>query len=186
MGPVHYIVYAIWWLSESLIARYFRSAPVDSRDKDKNTIKLLWAVIILSNAAAITAASIIPAAIYPGHFVSYTGLVLMVAGILCRLYAIRSLGKMFTVDVTIRQGHVLKNDGIYKYLRHPSYSGAFITFIGFGLSLNNWVSLPVEIIPIALAFGRRIRVEEAALTEAFGTSYREYKKSTYALIPFVY
>ena len=40
--------------------------------------------------------------------------------------------------------------------------------------------------PIALAFLRRIAIEEAALTTALGTRYSDYAQRTRRLVPFVY
>ncbi|MEO8852326.1 MAG: isoprenylcysteine carboxylmethyltransferase family protein [Ginsengibacter sp.] len=61
----------------------------------------------------------------------YVGIAIIILGIILRLIAVASLGKFFTVDVTIRQNHRLKKDGIYKYLRHPSYFASLLSFIGF-------------------------------------------------------
>ena len=96
------------------------------------------------------------------------------------------MGKYFTVDVTIREGHQIKKDGVYSILRHPSYSASLLTFLGLGLFLNNWISLIIAFIPPFLAFLYRIKIEEKALTEQFGQDYIDYKKQTKKLIPFIY
>lgn len=187
MTLIHYIVYAIWFLSELLINLSLRSSTSDRQNKDKDTLALLWMVIMVSNLTAVFVAMNIQMPISSHYrYVSYSGLAIIVMGVIFRVYAIASLGRMFTVDVTIRDGHALKKDGIYRYLRHPSYAGAFISFIGFGISLDNWLTLFIVIIPVGLAFARRIRIEEAALTEAFGQAYIDYRKGTYAILPFVY
>ena len=107
-------------------------------------------------------------------------------GIVIRIIAIVSLGQFFTVDVTIRVDHRLKKDGIYKYLRHPSYSGSLLSFIGLGLTMNNWISLLLISFSIIIAFIFRINVEEKVLIEQFGSEYIEYKKVTRGLIPFIF
>jgi protein-S-isoprenylcysteine O-methyltransferase Ste14 len=61
-----------------------------------------------------------------------------------------------------------------------------LSFIGFGIALNNWISLILVTSAITAAFIMRIRIEEKTLIEQFGTEYIEYKKETYALIPFLY
>jgi protein-S-isoprenylcysteine O-methyltransferase Ste14 len=93
---------------------------------------------------------------------------------------------MFTVDVTIRENHKIKKDGLYKILRHPAYSGMIISFIGFGLSLNNWISFLVVAIPITSVMILRIKAEEASLLKQFGNEYSDYIKTTYRLMPWVY
>ena len=107
-------------------------------------------------------------------------------GVIFRFIAIKQLGRFFTVNVTIRNDHQLIQSGLYKYLRHPSYCGSLISFLGFGISLNNWLSIIFIIIPYSLAVMYRIKVEEKVLTEQFGKQYLDYKKHTKRIIPFIY
>jgi len=71
------------------------------------------------------------------------------------------------------------------YERHPSYTGTFITILGYGLTLTNSLSLAVMLIVPGALYGFRIWVEEAALLEAFGEEYRAYMRRTKRIIPFV-
>jgi len=114
------------------------------------------------------------------------GLAMIWLGVVLRLLVIRTLGPYFTVDVTIRENHRLKTDGFYKHLRHPSYTASLISFAGFGLALNNWLSFVVVFLPVLFVFVIRIRIEEQVLIEKFGSEYLDFQKSTNALIPFIY
>ena len=49
--------------------------------------------------------------------------VLFAAGLSLRWIAILSLKRAFTVKVTILKDHQLKSDGVYTWVRHPSYTG---------------------------------------------------------------
>jgi len=118
--------------------------------------------------------------------ITYLGLALIVIGVIIRLIIIKSLGSFFTANVTIKQNHKLKTDGFYRFLRHPSYTALLLSFIGFGISLNNWISLMIIVITILIVFINRIRIEEKVLIEYFGQEYLDYKKTTKALIPFIY
>src|SRR5205807_1465344 len=71
----------------------------------------------------------------------YFGLALMVTGVVIRQYAIAVLGRYHTMDVTTRQDQPLVEAGPYRWVRHPSYSGAFLTVIGILLCSTNWLSL---------------------------------------------
>ena len=64
-----------------------------------------------------------------------------VVGIAIRWYAIVYLGRFFTVNVAIAADHRLIDSGPYRFVRHPSYIGALMAFLGLGLTLGNWVSL---------------------------------------------
>src|SRR5690606_35430450 len=107
-------------------------------------------------------------------------------GMILRFTAIASLGRFFTVDVAIREGHTIKQDGLYKYIRHPAYTGSLLSFLGFGISLNNWISLLVVMVPMTAAFLYRIRLEEDMLTTEFGEAYEAYKRRNYRLVPGAY
>lgn len=111
------------------------------------------------------------------------GLALMLAGAVLRQYAISVLGRHFTGMVTIQAGHELVERGLYRYVRHPSYTGAFVLFVGLGLALDNGASLAALALAAALAYGLRVRAEEAALAEAFGDHYREYCRRTKRFVP---
>jgi protein-S-isoprenylcysteine O-methyltransferase len=114
------------------------------------------------------------------------GLVLFVAGLILRWWAIIILGRFFTVDVTIEKDHELVERGPFRVVRHPSYTGVLLAFVGLGLSLGNWAALLVILMPIGAAFIHRMNVEEDALSRALGPRYTEYVKRTKRLMPFVY
>jgi protein-S-isoprenylcysteine O-methyltransferase Ste14 len=63
---------------------------------------------------------------------------------------------------------------------------SLLTFLGLGLSLNNWAALLIAFIPPFFAFSYRIKIEENVLANEFGQEYTEYRKQTKKLIPFVY
>ena len=75
--------------------------------------------------------------------------------------------------------------GPYRYIRHPSYTGAIITLVGFGLTLGNWAGLFALIACGAIGYAYRIRVEETALVGALGEPYRQYMARTRRLVPFL-
>jgi protein-S-isoprenylcysteine O-methyltransferase Ste14 len=118
--------------------------------------------------------------------IPYLGLFLIAVGMIFRFISIWTLGRLFTVDVTIRDDHKIQKDGVYRLIRHPSYSGSILSFIGFGISLNNWISLIVISIPVIFAMLNRIKIEERLLIDQFGIEYIGYMKRTYCLIPWIY
>ena len=97
-----------------------------------------------------------------------------------------SLTLLWIVIVAIAAGHRLIDTGPYRFVRHPSYTGALMAFLGLALCLANWVSLAVMLIPVLLVFLRRMHVEEDALLRALGNQYRDYMQRTKRLIPAVY
>ena len=114
------------------------------------------------------------------------GIFLILAGVAFRWYSIWILGKYFTATLSIQPGQTVIEKGPYRYIRHPSYSGAMLSFLGFGVALTNWFSLGLIIIGIAIGYGYRVHVEEQALVKGLGEPYRDYMQHTKRFIPFVY
>jgi len=176
----------IWISSEILINSRLRSNQADKQAADKNSLLIIWGQIIFSITISIFVSANIDLTIVDENWFSLFGLVLMLLGIGFRLLAIKQLGRFFTVDVTIRENHQLLQTGFYKYLRHPSYTGSLLTFLGFGITLNNWLGLGIVFLPTVITMLYRIRIEEKVLAEQFGKSYLEYISKTKRLIPFIY
>ncbi|KFF14284.1 protein-S-isoprenylcysteine methyltransferase [Chryseobacterium soli] len=189
MNPLQIIFYlsmAAWFISESLYKNMLKSGESDKQNKDKSTLNILWTAIPFSIATSLIASNMTRLPITNEQSIYYIGEALILIGLIVRFIIIRSLGKYFTVDVTIKQDHKIKKEGFYKYLRHPSYAFSLLTSLGLGLYLNNWLSLLLAFIPPFLAFSYRIAIEEQALIEQFGEEYIEYRKKTKKLIPFIY
>ena len=82
------------------------------------------------------------------------GLVLMAAGVFIRQWAIVVLGRFFTADVRVRSGQTVVSRGPYRWVRHPSYSGLIVFFLGLGLALSSWASLALlAVVPTVRAGG---------------------------------
>jgi protein-S-isoprenylcysteine O-methyltransferase Ste14 len=113
-------------------------------------------------------------------------LVLIWLGLALRLWAILTLGAFFRRTVHLQEGHRMITTGPYRVVRNPAYLGSLLTLIGVGLGLGSWLSALVLAIAGLIAFGQRIRVEDAALTTLFGEAHVAYRKRKAALIPFVW
>ena len=176
-------------ISEAVLAIVRRAGRGNARSADRGSLALLWAVIFISMMLAFSVAYSVPAAAMSTAVMGplrVAGLVIFIAGLALRWYAIIYLGRYFTVNVAIASDHRVIDTGPYRYVRHPSYSGALLAFLGLGLCLANWFSLAFAIIPTSCAFLWRIRVEEAALLEGLGGKYRKYMLGTRRLIPAIY
>jgi protein-S-isoprenylcysteine O-methyltransferase len=177
----------IYFCSELALTSRRRAEEGAAGDADRGSLKLLWIVIGISMFFGFGLAHAVPGASLDGiPGVRIAGIVLFAAGLALRWYSIMHLGRFFTVNVAIAADHRLIDTGPYRLVRHPSYTGALAAFAGLGLCLANWVSLAVILLPVTLVFLRRIRVEEAALAEALGDSYRNYMRRTKRLIPAIY
>ena len=175
------------WIGSELALLIFRRSKQEHQNRDSGSIVSLNLSIYgsLSLAIAFEVAGI-------GHLRHYFfllprfGLFLIILGLVIRWMAILTLRKYFTVNVAIQSGQQVVKSGLFRFLRHPSYSGSILSFVGLALTFANWISLSVILVPISLAFVKRIHIEERALTEAFGSEYEKYCRSTWRLFPWIY
>jgi protein-S-isoprenylcysteine O-methyltransferase Ste14 len=177
----------IFLVSEILLTLTRRSRSKTGTKQDRSTLGIIWLVIAVSITAGVFVALNFRAAALPhGRFFASAGVVLFIAGLILRWWAIIMLGRFFTVDVTIEKDHEVVERGPFRIVRHPSYTGVLLAFVGLGLSLRNWAALLVILLPIGAAFIHRMSVEEDALSRALGPRYAEYMKRTKRLVPFIY
>lgn len=175
------------YLISELLLSITRRSRGDGVRQDRSTLRVLWVVIMCSVGLGLLLAFNFPETRLSRPEVARSvGLILFLLGLGLRWWAIVVLGRFFTVDVQIAKDHEIVEAGPFRYLRHPSYTGVLLAFLGFGLSLANWLALLVVVVPIFLAFLRRMKVEEEALTTALGDKYREYIRRTNRLIPGLY
>jgi protein-S-isoprenylcysteine O-methyltransferase Ste14 len=176
-----------WPLSELLLAVTTHTRKSGGSQRDRGSLFVLWGTI----SGSMTAAGFMPflepkAAFVVPHWLSYAAMALMIAGLMVRWIAIVSLGKAFSVNVAIRNAQTLYRSGLYRIVRHPSYSGMLICFSAIAIVEQNWISSAVVLLLPTAALLYRIHVEEKALNEAFGVQYAEYSKATMRLIPGIY
>jgi len=177
----------IYLVSELLLTFTRRSRSKTGTKQDRSTLGMIWLVIAASITAGVFVAKNFRAAALPhGEMFGNMAVVLFVAGLILRWWAIITLGRFFTVDVTIEKDHELVERGPFRLVRHPSYTGVLLAFVGLALSLRNWAALLVILLPIGAAFIHRMNVEEDALLRALGPPYAEYIKRTKRLVPLIY
>ena len=95
-----------------------------------------------------------------------------------------TLGKNWSLSVQKKESHELIQDGLYKYVRHPIYTGLILLFIGNTLLVGDYRGI-IAVIIVFISFWFKLKKEEKLLTETFGKRYLEYIAKTKALIPFV-
>ncbi len=113
-------------------------------------------------------------------------LVVALAGIAVRLWAIVSLGRFFRGTVHIQSDHQVVRSGPYHWVRHPAYSGALLAGLAFEAMLGNLFAWVLAAVCCLLGCGYRIRVEERMLSESLGEAYTAYAADTRRLIPGVW
>lgn len=178
------VVVALFPLSEVVLALMKRSSRRTAQGEDQGSMGLLWLSIACGLGLAI-AAQWLPALRLPGspQLLRLLALGFLAGGLALRWAAILSLGRFFTVDVAIHADHVVLQEGLYRLVRHPSYTGLLLAFLGLGLFFANWLSVLGLMLPIAFAVHHRVQKEEGALLASLGAEYASYCARTRRFIP---
>lgn len=180
------IVSALWLGTEIILTRTRHSQPTDLRF-DRSSLRVLWTTILISVTIGVLLGSQRVGYFGAGSRVfPSVGIVIVVCGLLVRWFAIASLKRQFTVDVSIREDHRIVSSGIYRFVRHPAYAGSMLSFLGLGFFFADYLSILTIFLPICSAFLYRIHVEEKTLMATFGDEYRHYCDSTKRLIPGIF
>lgn len=181
------ILYFAWPVSEVILGLVTRAKRYTRARRDRGSLALLWIAIGVAIPAAVyvrvTQGRTMP---FPLVWQEAISLLLLLGGLILRWTAIITLGRLFTPTVSIQEDHRVVQTGLYRFMRHPSYTGLLVAFLGLGFSYGNWVGLAVLIVPITAALLYRIRVEERLMKETFGDQYIAYSASTKRLIPGIY
>jgi protein-S-isoprenylcysteine O-methyltransferase Ste14 len=122
----------------------------------------------------------------PFSAIVMAGTALAAGGLALRLWAINVLGRFFTSVVMVQAGQTVVEDGPYRLLRHPSYSGALLTALGVVVTLGSVVGGVLVVLLAVPAYSYRIQVEERELMAGLGDPYRAYQGRTWRLLPYIY
>jgi protein-S-isoprenylcysteine O-methyltransferase Ste14 len=110
------------------------------------------------------------------------GVALGVLGAIWQTWADAWLGRHFASNATYRQ---LMTGGPFRFVRHPRYAAFLVRKLAWPLlfaSPIGWALLPAWLVLIS----KRIRREEAHVTELFGAEYAAYASRTARLLPRIY
>jgi protein-S-isoprenylcysteine O-methyltransferase Ste14 len=159
-----------------------------TRSQDSNDPSYVW--MILGSFAGVTlafvAAGIDDRLPGPRWLPAVAGIALMWAGFALRAWAVRTLGRFFTVEVTVESDQTLVDTGPYSRLRHPSYTGLLVFYLGLGVCLDSYLSVAAAVLFPLAATVNRIGYEERTLRRDLGEAYETYSSKTRRLIPGVW
>jgi len=180
-------LYWAWLASEVAILVFTRTRNSSGNTRDRGSLLILWPAIAISLTIGIFYGETRPHTINNGaSWVSTLSLCILAIGLAIRWTAVLTLGKSFSANVAIHATQTVHKTGLFRFVRHPSYSGLLLIFIAIGLHTRNWIALAIVFIPPTVALLYRIHVEEDALRLAFGREYEDYSRSTKRLIPGIY
>ncbi len=179
------------WNIPEMIGAFKQTAKVSRKGasiQDRGSMGILIGLQWVGLALNFLLGGLLPAAAIPWHRTTLflLGVALLLLGVALRWYAIWTLGRYFTRDVAVSTDQKVVQNGPYRSIRHPAYSGTFLTMAGVGLAMTNWASLIALFICVFPGHLYRVHVEEKALIQAIGQPYVEYMHRTRRFIPLVF
>ena len=186
-----FIAACLVWLVPEVIGMFPQMARVSRKTalvQDRSSMVLLIGLQWTGLALNFLLAWLIPSAAitWPRTALFVLGLSFILLGVVLRWYAIRTLGGYFTRDVAVAADQPVVQRGPYRLIRHPAYSGTFLTMLGVGLAMTNWASLVSLLFCVFAGHFYRVSIEEQALIRTIGQPYVEYMRRTRRFIPLLF
>jgi protein-S-isoprenylcysteine O-methyltransferase Ste14 len=188
---IFWLIYFGWIASEIVVALGIRTRKKAGTTHDRGSQFILWIVICAANTLSFVTTGNHAPTLFGGSvdaifYLRTAALLVIILGLIVRWTAILTLGHAFSANVAIRDSQQLRTSGLYAVVRHPSYLGMLLIFLGIGLYAGNWLALAIMLIPTTAALLYRIYVEEIVLRGAFGPQYVAYSAKTKRLIPWIF
>jgi protein-S-isoprenylcysteine O-methyltransferase Ste14 len=116
------------------------------------------------------------------QWVLLVGVLLTFVGVGISIWARLSLGSNWSGMVTLKLDHELVQKGLYRWIRHPIYTGILTGFIGTAMiqgHLRGWLGFAI----LLFSFYFKARREERFLREEFGPGFEEHVRRTGMFLP---
>jgi protein-S-isoprenylcysteine O-methyltransferase len=158
-----------------------------SNKEDRGTaLQIIWSVYLTQLLTIMEAAYMRFPESIQWDYATTIAVTIMFFGLTLRSWAVFTLGKQFTWHIDREANQTLIRFGPFRFLRHPGYTGAFLTYMFTAIFLHSWFSFFINIIVLITAFLRRIHYEEKVLEEIFGKEYLEYCGRVKKMMPGVW
>jgi protein-S-isoprenylcysteine O-methyltransferase Ste14 len=115
-------------------------------------------------------------------WIAWLGSALCAAGVLVAVWARRTIGKDWSAEVQIKEGHQLIRSGPYARIRHPIYTGILLATLGTALVIGEYRGLVANVM-FLIGFTRKARKEESFLAAEFGAAFDEHRHHTGFFLP---
>jgi protein-S-isoprenylcysteine O-methyltransferase Ste14 len=116
------------------------------------------------------------------RWVAWLGAWLTLAGVSFAIWARATIGKEWSAEVQIKEGHELIRSGPYAYIRHPIYTGILLAVGGAALAIGEYRTL-IALAVICVGFALKAKKEESFLAAQFGPAFAEHRRRTGFFLP---
>ena len=195
MAVLDLVLVGVWVVLVSFVRgaiQYRRTGSSPVRLRDRPGSPQWWARFVSTVGVVLAIAA--PAAELAGFpafapldqpLVRWSGVVLVVLGIVMTIGSQVAMGRSWRADVDPDATTELVTSGPFRLVRNPVFTGSAITVLGLALVVPNVVSL---LMLVAFLAGLEIQVrlvEEPYLLRVHGDAYRTYAARTGRFVPCV-
>lgn len=106
-----------------------------------------------------------------------TGSAVMALGLLVVVTAQVQMGTAWRVGVRPGDAPVFVTAGLFRFSRNPIFAGMIVMALGAALVAPTWWTIAAAL-AFALACHVQVRIEEAHLSDAFGSAYEAFRART--------
>jgi protein-S-isoprenylcysteine O-methyltransferase Ste14 len=192
--PLAYTPPYVWIFSLVMFVAYLpefflirRSQPQAGEKADQGSLKVILLASWIGMLVGFSVAGVPAFVLVRGQRLWFgLGITCVALGALLRRHCFRTLGRYFTGDVKVVSGQSVIEVGAYRWVRHPSYTGGMLLYLGTGLALTNWLSVLIITVMGAAGYSYRVMVEERALQASMGVPYQEYMRRTKRFVPYLF
>lgn len=175
-------IFALYWLASSLFTKR-TSFRQRGGVRGNYWILAIFAWILLTQARRFPDPLAMP--LVPRmDWVAWMAAALGVCGLGICLWARITLGQNWSGTVTLKENHVLVQQGPYRFVRHPIYTGILTMFLGSALLLGHAGGL-IAVLLLLGSFWIKLRLEEMLMLRQFPNDYPAYMQRVKRLIPFI-
>ena len=113
------------------------------------------------------------------------GAVLALGSAALAVWAKFRLGRWFSGNLGVKEGHELVTDGPYAITRHPLYTGLLGAFAGAALLWNSALTLGLAALLVLPLYFHTV-LEEVMFERHFGEAWTRYRARVPRLVPFIH
>ncbi len=189
MDPKIIVIFAVSYIYgffEVIMNFRQRKKRIVKTSSDKGSLFSLYCLITVGYALSFAIGATKIGRIYSWNTFFAIGMAIFTIGLLIRVHSLLTLKQYFTYSVANVENHTIITSGLYKFIRHPGYLGQLMIFIGISISMSNWLSVLLMMIPVTLGYLYRIQVEENFMMDHLGENYKKYQEQTKKMIPMLY
>jgi protein-S-isoprenylcysteine O-methyltransferase Ste14 len=178
-----WVTWYIYWIVSA-----FGAKRVQRRESTislaTHRLPILFAVLLLFLAPRLP--PVLSGRVIPrDDLTSCLAVALVALGLGFAAWARRHLAGNWSANVTLKEDHQLIRTGPYRLVRNPIYTGMLVAVMGTVIAMGTPLGL-ILFVAVAVAFVRKIAVEEQFMTAAFGAEFESYRSSTASLIQYLW